>query len=97
MEALFDEGPTCAEALALRCPSLYGESDGGSAGGSGSEGSCSGLAPSCVLQSRRVLCMGVDGCLWLSSSETCSGAAQACSVYSNQAGCIGQDGCSWTP
>jgi hypothetical protein len=98
MEALFDEGPTCDEDLAMRCPSLYAESDdGGSSGGSGSEGSCGGLAPSCVLQSSSVLCMGVDGCLWLSSSETCSGVAQACSSYSSEAGCIGQDGCSWTP
>lgn len=98
MEALLDEGPACDEELAMRCPSLYGPTDGGSSGEpGGSTGSCSGLAPSCVLQSSSALCIGVDGCIWLSSSETCSGAAQACTSYTNQVGCIGQNGCSWTP
>jgi hypothetical protein len=96
MEGLFDEGPTCDEDLADRCPSLYGTGDGGSSGGSGDDGSCSGLAPSCALQSSSGTCGGVDGCTWLSASETCSGVAQACSSYTDEVDCIGQSGCDWT-
>ena len=97
MDALFEPGPTCDGELATRCPSLYESSDGGSSGEPGSTGSCSGLAPSCVLQSSSGLCIGVDGCIWQSSSETCSGVAQSCSSYTAQTGCITQNGCSWTP
>jgi hypothetical protein len=98
MEGLLDENPSCDEDLAERCPSLYGTGDGGSSGDpGGDDGSCSGLAPSCTLQSSSSTCGGVDGCTWQSSSETCSGVARACSSYASEAGCIGQDGCSWGP
>jgi hypothetical protein len=98
MEGLTDMGPGCDEELAMRCPILYGDgTDGGSSGSGSTGGSCSGLAPSCALQSSSGLCIAVDGCIWLSSSETCSGSARPCTAFTSQTTCIGQSGCVWTP